>query len=276
MLPTKTITCWKTIGIQGDRSCPELREWVHCHNCPIYASAARDLLNQPLPRGYQDDWATVLATPMVSDRSPVIAPTTGAIATCSIAVFRLQDEWFGLATPVCQAITPIVPVRRIPQRSNDVLLGLVNIGGELQLCVSLAQLLGLSPPSNVTLSNVTLSNVTPSNVTPSNVTPSNVTPSDMMSVTPNQAKPAKRADWTELLIYPRMLVIQLLDDRWVFPVDDIYGIERFPRDRIQPAPTNVSQMQQHLTQGVIEWRGNFISYLDAERLSQSLHRRALP
>ncbi len=251
MLQTKTTTCWKTIGIQGDRSCPELHEWAHCQNCPTYATAARDLLNQPLPSGYQDDWATVLAAPISSDRPAVIAPITGAITTCSITIFRLQDEWFGLATPIFQAVTPIVPVRRIPQRSNDVLLGLVNIGGELQLCVSLAQLLGL-PPDRTSQ------------------------PVALGGVTPNPAKPTKRANWTELLIYPRMVVIQLLGDRWVFPVDDIYGIERFPIDRIQPAPSNVSQMQQHLTQGVIEWRGNFISYLDNERLSHSLSRRALP
>jgi chemotaxis-related protein WspD len=210
--------CWRSIGVQGDRSCPELRELSHCRNCPTYAAAGRELLNQPLPTGYQEEWAVILATPTAQ---------SGSLRTESLTIFRLQGEWFGLSAAVFEAVTPIGPIRPIPQRSNDVLLGLVNIGGELQLCVSLAALLGL-PPSPI-------------------------------------GPPATR---------PRLVVVKLAGARWVFPVDDIYGIERFSANDIKPAPANVSQ--QHLTRGVIEWRGHFLSYLDDARLSHSLHRRALP
>jgi chemotaxis-related protein WspD len=227
-LPTiefsQTARCWKTIGVAGDRSCPELRELSHCRNCPVYAAAGRDLLNQPLPTGYQEEWAVVLATPKED---------AAAIATRSVAIFRLRDEWFGLSAQMFQAVTTIVPIRRIPQRSNDVLLGLVNISGELQLCVALDRLLGLAPTVGTS------------------------------------------ADQTTRLVYPRMVVVQLGEARWVFPVDDIYGIERFAIDQIQPAPANVSQQRDCLTQGVIEWRGHFLSYLDAARLSQRLQRSAL-
>ncbi len=222
---SQTARCWKTIGVAGDRSCPELRELSHCRNCAVYSAAGRDLLNQPLPTGYQEEWAVVLATPKEN---------AAAIATRSVAIFRLQDEWFGLSAQMFQAVVTIVPIRRIPQRSNDVLLGLVNISGELQLCVSLAQLLGL--------------------------------PSSQSTATTDQ---------TTALIYPRMVVVQLGEARWVFPVDDIYGVERFAIDQIQPAPANVSQQQHCLTQGVIEWRGHFLSYLDEARLSQRLQRSAL-
>jgi chemotaxis-related protein WspD len=217
-------SCWKTIGIEGDRTCPELRELSHCRNCPIYAAAGRDLLSQPLPMGYQEEWAVVLATPIEA---------VGASETRSIAIFRLQDEWFGLAAQAFQAVTPIVPIRRIPQRTNDVLLGLVNISGELQLCVSLANLLGLAGDDQTA------------------------------------------DDQTGRLTYPRMVVIQLGAARWVFPVDDIYGIERLPIEAIKPAPVNVHQSPDCLTQGVIEWRGKFVSYLDEQRLSQRLQRRAI-
>jgi chemotaxis-related protein WspD len=221
---SQSTRCWKTIGIEGDRSCPALCELSHCRNCSIYAAAGRDMLNQPLPSGYQEEWAVVLATPMA---------TAGKRETQSLAIFRLRDEWFGLSAAVFQAVTPIVPIRRIPQRSNDVLLGLVNISGELQLCVSLADLLGLPPAA------------------------------------------ASGDDQMQRLTYPRMVVIQIGASRWVFPVDDIYGIERFAIDAIQPAPTNVEQLSDRLTQGVIEWRGQFVSYLDDQRLSHSLQRRAI-
>jgi chemotaxis-related protein WspD len=216
-------SCWKSIGVAGDRSCPELRELSHCRNCAIYSAAGRNLLNQPLPTGYQEEWAVILATP---------AERSVATQTPSLAIFRLQNEWFGLSAQAFQAVTPIVAIRRIPQRTNDVLLGMVNISGELQLCVSLSDLLGLPVPID-------------------------------------------RPDQTTRLTYPRMVVVQLANERWVFPVDDIYGFERFAIDQVKPAPANVSQLPDRCTQGVIEWRGNFLSYLDDARLTHSLQRRAL-
>jgi chemotaxis-related protein WspD len=217
--------CWQSIGVQGDRSCPELAELSHCRNCTVYGAAGRELLNQPWPAGYQEEWAVILATPIGQSAS---------LQTESVAIFRLQEEWFALSAAVFEAVMPIGPIRPIPQRSNDVLLGLVNIGGELQLCVSLAALLGLPP-----------------------------------------IQPAAEEE-DVLLVYPRMVVVKLAGGRWVFPVDDIDGIERFCSDDVKPAPANVSQLQQHLTRGVIPWRGQFLSYLDETLLSHSLHRRALP
>jgi chemotaxis-related protein WspD len=222
---SQAVSCWKSIGVAGDRSCPELLELSHCRNCAVYSAAGRDALNQPLPVGYQEAWAVVLATP--------VAPSI-ATQTQSLAIFRLQNEWFGLAASVFQAVTPIVPIRRIPQRTNAVLLGIVNISGELQLCVSLADLLGLP------------------------------------LATGDDATPQ-----TARLTYARMVVVQLANERWVFPVDDIYGFERFAIDQVKPPPANVSQLPDRCTQGVIEWRGNSLSYLDDARLTHCLQRRAL-
>ena len=33
--------CWRTIGIAGDKTCPELATFIHCRNCPVLAEAAR-------------------------------------------------------------------------------------------------------------------------------------------------------------------------------------------------------------------------------------------
>ena len=52
------------------------------------------------------------------------------------------------------------PVHRIPHRSNDILIGLVNLRGQLQLCISLHGLLGVDvldaslphPPCPISLS----------------------------------------------------------------------------------------------------------------------------
>ena len=42
--------CWRTIGITGDKSCPELATYIHCRNCPVLAEAARTFFARRLPR----------------------------------------------------------------------------------------------------------------------------------------------------------------------------------------------------------------------------------
>jgi len=45
--------CWSEIGVFGDSSCPELRTYIHCHNCPVHSAAGLQLLNRALPDGYR-------------------------------------------------------------------------------------------------------------------------------------------------------------------------------------------------------------------------------
>jgi chemotaxis-related protein WspD len=194
--------CWKTIGIQGDRSCAELPTVGHCRNCQVYSRIGRDLLNRPFPQDYPTEWAMNLAQPIEADNQA---------KTKSLAIFRLQNEWFALSAEVLSSVTTIVPIRHIPQRSNGILLGLVNIQGELQLAISLAALLGLG---------------------------------DLQQVEISQAE-AIAAQFTSQSIgnraYARMVLVQLAGARWVFAVDDIYGIERFGLEEMKPAPANVTR-----------------------------------
>jgi chemotaxis-related protein WspD len=213
--------CWKTIGIDGDRGCPELTALIHCRNCDVYARGGRDLFNRALPPGYQVDWTQIIATTeqhLETSEKPL-----------SLTLFRLYDEWFALTSAVFEAISPIVPIRRIPQRSNDRLLGLVNINGELQLCLSLSSLLG---------------------------------------VTPNDAPIPER------LIYPRMAMIQASaqerpQERWVFPIDELQGIERIAPALLQTAPSNA---KHHITQAIFDWQGRSVSYLDEVALLEAMSK----
>ena len=40
--------CWDRIGVQGDASCPELKQHVHCRNCPVYSAGAMQLLDREM------------------------------------------------------------------------------------------------------------------------------------------------------------------------------------------------------------------------------------
>ena len=125
--------CWNKIGISGDRSCPELIEYVHCRNCPVFASAASGLFDREAPGGYIEEWTRRLD-------APTVAPPRDSLG---VLIFRLADEWLAVRTRVVVEVTKPRPVHRIPHRSDGTLVGLVNLRGQLQLQVSLRSLFGI-------------------------------------------------------------------------------------------------------------------------------------
>src|SRR5262245_51359882 len=133
-MPLASVNCWRQIGVAGDATCPELRQVLHCRNCPVYTAAGRRLLERAMPETYRQEWTDALA--QEKDVS------TGS--TTSVLIFRLGMEWLALPTEVCQEVSDRRVIRRLPHRSGAILLGLVNIHGELRLCVSLSGLLGLT------------------------------------------------------------------------------------------------------------------------------------
>jgi chemotaxis-related protein WspD len=104
------------------------------------------------------------------------------------------------------------------------LAGLVNIRGELHLCVRLAQVLGVQPDASSS---------------------------------------------------GRLLVVQREVERWVFPVDEVDQVHRFPARELTEVPATVARAASRLTRGVFTWQGRAIGYLDDERLFQSLRTRVL-
>jgi chemotaxis-related protein WspD len=125
--------CWSVIGVSGDRSCGELAEYTHCRNCPVFTMGGRALMEQPPPAGYLEDWKTFLAD----------ARLRQADRTISTLVFLLGTEWLAIETAAIGEVAAVRPPHRIAHRSRGVLVGLVNIRGQLMLQVSLHMLLQL-------------------------------------------------------------------------------------------------------------------------------------
>ena len=125
--------CWNRVGVRGDLSCTLLAEHVHCRNCPVYASAAAARLDSELPSGHLEGWAEHFAR----------VEREGDVDGRSIFVFRVAVEWLALPTSVFREIVDVRPVRALPHRRNGAVLGLVNVHGELVVCVSLARWLGI-------------------------------------------------------------------------------------------------------------------------------------
>jgi chemotaxis-related protein WspD len=125
--------CWNQIGVTGDLSCPELQKHIHCHNCPVYSSAAAILLKRELPDGYLNEWTAHYAQQKQAEESK----------SQSIVIFRVGAEWMGFPTTIFQEVTESKPIHSLPHQRSNTILGLANVRGELLICASLEKLLGL-------------------------------------------------------------------------------------------------------------------------------------
>jgi len=125
--------CWNRIGVGGDSSCVELKQHVHCRNCPTYSAAALSLLDRDLPDAYQSDWADHFAQ----------AKSTQEPNTHSAIIFRIASEWFAFPTLLFDEIAELRTMHSLPHRRSGSVLGLANVRGELIICVSLGRMFGL-------------------------------------------------------------------------------------------------------------------------------------
>jgi chemotaxis-related protein WspD len=127
--------CWNRIGIHGDKSCPLLSEHIHCRNCAVYSTAATRLLDR---YALQQD-----------DRVQVSNTVESEVKTRSLLMFRLGEEWLGLATRCLVEVAPSQAIHSLPHQRSGALLGVANVRGALVACLSLVELLGLDGISNV-------------------------------------------------------------------------------------------------------------------------------
>jgi chemotaxis-related protein WspD len=125
--------CWKRIGVWGNKECPELAHCLHCRNCKTYSTTSRYLLDRKPPAGYVQTWTKVLAEPEKETLPGQV----------SVFIFRIGPEWFAMTATLFVEVLETRDIHSIPHRSNPILLGLINVRGEMQLCVSVGKLLGV-------------------------------------------------------------------------------------------------------------------------------------
>ena len=130
--PRPMTDCWQHIGVWGNNSCGELKAHLHCRNCPTYAAAAMRLLDSRPPAGYRHEWTEHIAV-----KAPVADTGT------PLLVFRIGDDWLALAIGVMEEVGESRHIHTLPHRREGVLLGVVNVRGELLACVSVGRLLGV-------------------------------------------------------------------------------------------------------------------------------------
>ncbi|MDB6134531.1 MAG: hypothetical protein JWM59_2774 [Verrucomicrobiales bacterium] len=97
------------------------------------------LLDREPPAGYIHEWTERIA----GERKAAESGTQSAL------VFRIGPEWLALPPGIFQEVAERCPAHSLPHRQDGVVKGIVNIRGELVVCVSLATVLGLAsePPA---------------------------------------------------------------------------------------------------------------------------------
>jgi chemotaxis-related protein WspD len=213
--------CWNRIGVWGDNSCPKLAEVVHCQNCPVFSAAGRRFLDAPSPEGYLEEWTERLV--------PAIELPSSDLQ--SVVILRLGPEWLALPVGILVEVTPPRTVHRVPHRGG-LLAGIVNIRGELHLCVRLGELLGL----------------------------------ESRAVSSNGAHGAADPEEARRHGGGRLIVVRRGAESWVFPVDEVDQVRRFPLDELHPAPATLARALGRLTRGVFRWKDRQIGLIDEGRL----------
>lgn len=207
--------CWNRIGVFGDQRCEKLPEHVHCRNCDVYQTAAQRIMQRRLPVGYEHDWANWFGeerqAPMATDRS--------------VLVFRIGQEWLALPNQAIVTIAETAVVHSVPHRTNPVLKGLVNVGGKLYPCMSMAHLLGLEKQSAETAG--------------------------------TSARTARNR-------YARLLLVLFDLQKYAIPVDDVQGIVHYASTTIEAVPTTLAVGLTPYVNGVITAGEMRIGSLDHE------------
>ncbi|MGK7931777.1 MAG: chemotaxis protein CheW [Microcystaceae cyanobacterium] len=237
--PTSPTNCWKSIGVFGDRSCEKLEQINHCHNCPVYQVAGRELLSREIPPEYAEQWTNLLAKPSISTEIGSVGADTEEKETIrrqdnlSVLIFRLGEEWFALPVWVIKEVTPLCPIHTVPHRSNNIFTGIVNIRGEILMCIALGNVLTVGSSESLPYASCSL-------------------PSQQSSV------------------YARTIVMEIQENRWAFRVDEIVGIHRLDKKNLQDVPVVISKTPDTYTKKILQFEDRKINYLNYELLFYEL------
>jgi len=95
--------------------------------------AARKLLDRDPPPSYLSEWTAHVAA----------EKTSVPQGTKSVVIFRIEMEFLALSTDLLQEIIDHYTIRTLPGCASRCVRGLINVRGELLLCIALEGVLGM-------------------------------------------------------------------------------------------------------------------------------------
>jgi chemotaxis-related protein WspD len=189
------------------------------------AFEARTFFNRQPPPQYLEEWVDRLAQPEEQVEQDLL----------SLVIFRLHDEYLAAQTRCLVEVTLPQPIHAIPHRTNEVVLGLVNIRGQLRICFSAHGLLGVALPAASQQTHRTVDSRAAPHVSP----------------------------------LARMIILHERSEHWVFPVEEVLGVHRLPMMDLKPVPSTFGKAGA-FSQAVFTWAGHTVGYLDESRFVSAL------
>lgn len=166
-------------------------------------------------------------------------------------VFRVADEWFALSARFVAQVAEASAIHSLPKLRSKAVLGLANVRGQLTVCVSLMRLLDL--------------------------TESQADRNATSGARREGAGIVKERSAVRRFVVTRDVSSERTrerrgDDATVFPVDEIFGIERFSRDAHRAVPATLTHAAAFHTRSIVDWRGRSVGVLDSALLFETLRR----
>jgi len=154
-------------------------------------------------------------------------------------MFRVGHEWLVLSVQPISEIANVRPIHTIPHRSNQILLGLANIRGELPLCISMHRLL-------------------------------HSVDADNEQKIARVSRLIAEENLEENASFGRLLVVRLQNGIWALWVDEVHSVVRIETEKIEPIPSTLKRNTQSILAGVYSLDGKSIGIIDEDKLALQL------
>lgn len=122
------VDCWNQTGVwrKNEEICPRLASVIHCRNCDTYIKSGLTLLDRGLPNGYTTENTAIYKREKIGQSEKLF----------SCIIFRTGAEWYAIKSSILSEICETSEVHSIPHNRQEIIAGLVNIRGEIEICVS--------------------------------------------------------------------------------------------------------------------------------------------
>ena len=175
--------------------------------------------------------------------SDALSRATGEVATKaedlraltrSLFVFRLRGEWLGLPAAIVDEVLEPRPIHSLPHRREGLVRGLVNVRGQLTVCVALESLLQIDAA---------------------------------------RADPERSAAGAASVLGRRLVVLSMQDQRLAFESDEVHGAHRYDPALVGEVPGTVALASAAFSTGVLAMQARSVGLLDDGLMLSAINRR---
>jgi len=102
------------------------------HSSEEKITSANELFQRSPPEPYMQEWMELLREEKADPKE---------VQEINLLLFRIKQDWLALTTNVFSQVCEEKAVHLIPHKLSPILMGFVNVGGQIRVCIALDKLL---------------------------------------------------------------------------------------------------------------------------------------